>query len=150
VSASLHELRSHDFLPFIALADMPIGMTAHVVYEALDPDRPATTSPTVISQVIRGELGFDGLLLTDDLSMKALSGSFRSRAEAAYRAGCDLALHCNGDLAEMEAVAEAAPALAGDAERRVDAARARIAGPPVEFDVVDARRGLEAALAQAA
>ncbi len=150
VSAALSDLRSHDFPPFRAMADMPIAMTAHVVYEAIDPERPATTSPIVVSDIIRGEIGFDGLLLTDDLSMKALWGSFRERAEAAFRAGCDVALHCNGDLAEACPVAEAAPVLAGDSLRRVEAALARIAGPPVAFDVVDARRGLEAALAEAA
>jgi beta-N-acetylhexosaminidase len=150
VSTPLDELRVHDFPPFRALRDMPIAMTAHVVYEAIDPDRPATTSPTVISQIIRGEIGFDGLLLTDDLSMKALSGSFRERAEAAFRAGVDVALHCNGNLDEAQGVADAAPSLAGDSLRRVEAALARIAGPPVSFDVVDARRGLEAALAEAA
>ena len=150
VDAGLEELRAQDFVPFRAMADMPIGMTAHVVYEALDPDRPATTSPTVISQIIRGEIGFDGLLLTDDLSMKALSGSFRERAEAAYRAGCDVALHCNGDLAEARGVAEAAPPMQGYRLRRFVAARARIAEPLPSFDVVDARRGLEAALAVAA
>jgi len=150
VTATLADLRGHDFRPFRAMADMPIAMTAHVVYEALDPDRPATTSPVVVSEIIRGEIGFDGLLLTDDLSMKALSGSFRERAEAAFRAGCDVALHCNGDLAEARPVAEAAPVLAGDSLRRLAAALARIAGPPAAFDVVDARRGLEAALAEAA
>jgi beta-N-acetylhexosaminidase len=150
VCASLDELRQQDFLPFRAMADMPIGMTAHVVYEAIDADGPATTSAKVVSEIIRGEIGFDGLLLTDDLSMKALSGSFRGRAEAAFRAGCDIALHCNGDLAEARGVAEAAPRLDGDRARRVAAARARIAGPPVSFDIVDARRGLEAVLAQAA
>jgi beta-N-acetylhexosaminidase len=82
--------------------------------------------------------------------MKALSGSFRERAEAAFRAGCDLALHCNGNLDEARSVAEAAPLVEGDCARRVAAARARIAGPPVSFDLVDARRGLEAALAVAA
>jgi beta-N-acetylhexosaminidase len=150
VSATLAELRGHDFPPFRAMADMPIAMTAHVVYEAIDPERPATTSPVVISEIIRREIGFDGLLLTDDLSMKALSGSFRERADAAFRAGVDVALHCNGDLAEARPVAEAAPVLAGASLRRVEAALARIAAPPVSFDVVDARRGLEAALAEAA
>ena len=150
VSATLEELRAQDFRPFREMADMPIGMTAHVVYEAIDPDHPGTTSPVVVSEIIRGEIGFDGLLLTDDLSMKALSGSFRDRAEAAFRAGCDLALHCNGDLDETRRVAEAAPFIDGDRARRVAAAQSRISGPPVSFDVVDARRGLEAALAVAA
>lgn len=150
VSAGIDELRAQDFVPFRALRDLPIGMTAHVVYEAIDPDGPATTSASVIGQIIRGELGFDGLLLTDDLSMKALSGSFRERAEAAFRAGCDVALHCNGNLDEAGAVAEAAPALAGETLRRFKAARARVAGQQASFDIADARRGFEAALAEAA
>jgi beta-N-acetylhexosaminidase len=150
VSAPLTELRAHDFPPFRALADMPIGMTAHVVYEAIDPERPATTSPVVISEIIRREIGFGGLLLTDDLSMKAMSGTFRERAEAALRAGCDIALHCNGNLDEARQVAEAVPGLAGESARRVRAAQSRISGSPIGFDVVDARRRLEAALADAA
>jgi beta-N-acetylhexosaminidase len=104
----------------------------------------------VISEIIRGEIGFDGVLLTDDLSMKAMSGTFRDRAEAALRAGCDVALHCNGNLDEARQVAEAVPRLAGESARRVRAAQSRIAAAPVRFDVVDARRGLEAALADAA
>lgn len=150
VDATLEELRSRDFPPFIALADMPVGMTAHVVYEALDLERPATTSPTVIADIVRGEIGFDGLLLTDDLSMNALSGSLRERAGSAFSAGIDVGLHCNGDLDEARQVAEVAPLLAGDSLRRVAAALARIAAPRSGFDVVDARRGLEAALARAA
>lgn len=150
VSASLRDLRSRDFRPFKALADMPLGMTAHVVYEAIDPERPGTTSPEVIGGVIRGEIGFDGLLFTDDLSMKALSGGFRERAEAAFRAGCDVALHCNGDLAEMRAVAEAAPRLAGEPLRRSEAALRLIARAPDSFDPVDARLAFDRALADAA
>ena len=150
VSASLPELREHDFPPFRALADMPIAMSAHVVFEAIDPGQPATTSTTVISQIVRGEIGFDGLLVTDDLSMKALSGSFRDRAEAAFRAGCDIALHCNGDLGEARGVAEGSPRLEGVSLRRLQAALLLIAAEPATFDVVDARRGLDAALAEAA
>jgi beta-N-acetylhexosaminidase len=104
VDTPLAELRAYDFKPFKALADQPIGMTAHVVYEAIDPDRPATTSPLAID-LIRSEIGFDGVLVSDDLSMKALSGDFKERAEAALAAGCDVVLHCNGDMAEMRAVA---------------------------------------------
>lgn len=144
VAATLAELRARDFLPFGMLSDCPIAMTAHVVFDALDLDLPATLSPRVVGDIIRGELGFDGLLLTDDLSMKALSGSFRARAEAAFRAGCDVALHCNGDLAEARDVAEAAPRLHGDALRRVEAALARIAAGPTAFDPVDARRSFDA------
>jgi beta-N-acetylhexosaminidase len=92
------ELAAHDFAPFRTLSDMPLAMTAHVVYTSLDPDRPATTSPKVIAEVIRGEMRFDGLLMSDDLSMQALSGRYRDRAEAAFAAGCDVALHCNGKM----------------------------------------------------
>ena len=99
-------LAKTDFAPFRALADMPWAMTAHIVYEALDASRPATLSPSVISEAIRGDIGFDGLLLTDDLSMKALQGSFAERARDALAAGCDVVLHCNGDRAEMEQVME--------------------------------------------
>lgn len=118
VSASRAELAATDFAAFAAAAHLPAAMTAHVVYSDFDPDAPATTSARVITEVIRGTIGFDGLLMTDDLSMQALSGSMRSRAEQSIRAGCDLALHCNGDLAEMQAVAAGVPALSGAAARR--------------------------------
>ena len=111
-----------DFAPFKALADMPAAMTAHVVFTAIDEAQPASTSRRVTREVIRGEIGFDGLLMSDDLSMKALSGTLGGRAEAVLAAGSDLALHCNGVLAEMEEVAAAVPELAGDALRRFRAA----------------------------
>lgn len=113
------ELETTDFVPFRALADMPWAMTAHVRYTALDPERPATTSPTIIRDVIRGHIGFDGVLVSDDLSMKALGGSFAERTMAALAAGCDLALHCNGDMAEMEVVAAAAPPLSEPTRKRI-------------------------------
>jgi beta-N-acetylhexosaminidase len=141
------ELEAHDFAPFRALADMPLAMTAHVVYTALDPERPATTSPVVIGEVIRAGIGYDGLVMSDDLSMKALQGSFRERAEASFAAGCDMALHCNGDMDEMAAVAEGAPALDGEAFRRAEAALGRIRHAPEPLDPVDARARLDAALA---
>jgi beta-N-acetylhexosaminidase len=119
VDASRAELETTDFVPFRALADMPWGMTGHLRFTALDPERPATTSPTVIRDVIRGQIGFDGLLLTDDLSMKALGGSFAERTRLALAAGCDIALHCNGDMAEMEGVASAAPPLTETARKRI-------------------------------
>lgn len=112
-------LEKTDFMPFRALADMPWAMTAHVLYTALDPDRPATTSPTIIRDVIRGHIGFDGVLVSDDLSMKALGGSFAERTAAAIAAGCDVALHCNGDFAEMEQVVAAAPPLTEAARERI-------------------------------
>lgn len=130
------ELSAIDFAPFRALADQALGMTAHVVYEALDHDRCATLSPTVI-RAIREEIGFDGLLMTDDLSMRALTGPLGARAAAAFAAGCDMALHCNGLLAEMIDVAGAVPPLRGkpaDRARRAEAAR----HAPEPFDLAAA------------
>src|SRR5829696_1858261 len=147
VEASRRDLEATDFAPFRALADMPLGMSAHVVYTALDREHPATTSRRVIDEVIRGSIGFDGLLMSDDLSMKALSGSLRERAAAALAAGCDVALHCNGKLDEMRAVAEAAPALTGVAKQRADNALARLRHRPEPLDSVDAQSRLTAALA---
>lgn len=134
VSATLEALRGHDFRPFRHLADMPMAMTAHVVFEAIDRAAPATTSRKVFRKVIRGELGYGGLVMTDDLSMKALTGSFAERAAAAYAAGCDMLLHCNGEMDEMAPVAEAARPLAGAAKRRAAAALARITHEPEPLD----------------
>jgi beta-N-acetylhexosaminidase len=147
VDASRDELERIDFEPFRALAGMPLAMTAHVVYTAIDPERPATTSRKVMDEVIRGAIGFDGLVMSDDLSMKALSGSLRERAAAALAAGCDVALHCNGKLDEMQAVAEAAPVLSDKARQRAENALARIGQRPEPFDPVDAHARLAAALA---
>jgi len=120
VGASLEELRLTDFAPFKALADEACwAMTAHVVYSAIDPSAPATLSAKVIAEAIRGEIGFDGPLISDDLSMKALSGDFASRTKGALAAGCDLVLHCNGDMAEMTAVVEACAPLADKAQARL-------------------------------
>lgn len=124
VDAPLGELRAHDFPPFKALAGMPMAMTAHVVYTAIDPAAPATTSRRVIAEIIRGEIGFDGLLMSDDVSMRALSGDFGERTTAIFAAGCDVVLHCNGVMAEMAAVAARAPVLKGRALERADAALA--------------------------
>jgi len=125
-------LEATDFVPFRQLADLPMGMTAHVVFPAFD-DRPATLSPVMV-KVIRTRIGFSGLLMTDDLSMQALAGDVGSRAGAAIAAGCDLALHCNGDLAEMTAVVDAAGAMTPAAEERAAAALARRSAPgPVDI-----------------
>jgi len=124
------ELEATDFRPFAALADAPWGMTAHVVYTAVDPQAPATTSRRVVDEVIRGFIGFDGVLVSDDLSMQALQGGFAERAAASLAAGCDIALHCNGKAEEMTAVAEAVPALTDAAQRRLAAAAARLGHPP--------------------
>ena len=117
-------LSSSDFAPFRVLNTMPAAMTAHVVFSAIDASAPASTSEIVTRDVIRGEIGFDGLLMSDDLCMKALSGAMRSRAESVIRAGSDLALHCNGDFAEMCAAAEGLPQLAGKALTRFKRAHA--------------------------
>jgi len=124
VDAHWAELQERDFAPFKALADLPMAMTAHVIYSALDPQLPATTSHRVIHEVIRDEIGFDGLLMSDDVSMKALSGDFASRTDAIFSAGCDVVLHCNGVMDEMRAVAGHAPALAGRARERAERAMA--------------------------
>jgi beta-N-acetylhexosaminidase len=142
VEASFAELAATDFPPFAAFADLPMAMTAHVVYAAVDGDNPATLSKTVISKIIRDLIGFGGLLMTDDLSMKALAGSFASRTRLALEAGCDLVLHCNGNLAEMEEVASAAGPLKGASLRRARTAL-RYAGRPQPFDRQVALRELD-------
>ena len=124
VTASHGDLTASDFAPFKLLADMPAAMTAHVVFTAIDPDHPASTSRVVTGRIIRDEIGFDGLLMSDDLSMKALTGDMRSRALAVIAAGSDVALHCNGDLSEMQAAASGVPSLAGAALKRFAAALA--------------------------
>lgn len=118
VEDDLATLRSEDFVPFQALArEMPFAMTAHIVFTAIDPDRPATLSPAIV-RIIRQDIGFSGALMTDDVSMQALTGGFEERARGAREAGCDLVLHCNGNMAEMEAVAKGAGTLEGAALRR--------------------------------
>ena len=133
VDAPLKALRATDFAPFAGFADAPMGMTAHVVYTAIDKLNPATLSAKVIKKIIRGEIAFNGLLITDDLSMKALGGSFTEKVERARKAGCDMVLHCNGVLAEMTEVAKAAGPLKGKALRRARAAL-KSAGKPLPFD----------------
>ena len=125
VETDRETLRTTDFAAFRPLSDLPLGMTAHIVYTAIDPIAPATTSVTLVRDVIREWLGFRGLLMSDDISMGALSGSIEERSRAAIAAGCDLVLHCNGDLDEMRAVASAVPVLAGEAAARADAALKR-------------------------
>jgi beta-N-acetylhexosaminidase len=132
-------LEATDFAAFRPLSGLPLGMTAHVVFTAIDPVAPATTSVTMVREVIRGFIGFQGLLMSDDVSMGALSGTLAERSHAALRAGCDVVLHCNGNLSEMTAVAAEAPVLAGLAAQRADAAlAARVA--PEDFDTEAARK----------
>lgn len=133
VEAARDELEKVDFTPFKTLADMPLAMTAHVVYTALDPGNPATVSPDAIG-VIRSGIGFDGLLMTDDLSMKALPGSIAERARRAREAGCDVVLHCNGEADEMTAVAENVGALDIEGRRRLERALSWVRRPGA-FDV---------------
>jgi len=144
VDAPYETLSEIDFEPFRVLSDMPMAMTAHVVYTALDPRGPATTSRKVISRIMREEIGFDGLLMTDDLSMKALSGDFTERARAALAAGCDVVLHCNGDMAEMQAVVAGTRPLRGKSLRRAEAALARLARRPEPLDHAAAAARFEA------
>ncbi|WP_119165668.1 beta-N-acetylhexosaminidase [Algihabitans albus] len=142
VDATRRELEATDFAPFRALADAPWAMTAHVIYSAIDPDRAATVSPTVIAEVIRGDIGFEGLLVSDDLSMQALSGDLSERTAAALTAGCDIALHCNGDPSEMRQVAEAATPLSDAARRRLTRGEAQRRAPSL-FDSLEAAEALE-------
>ena len=145
VETPLAELDARDFAPFRVLSDMPMAMTAHVVYTALDPRRPATTSRRVMTGVIRDSIGFQGLVMSDDLSMKALSGGLAQRTRAALSAGCDVVLHCNGDMAEMTAVAIAARRLSGKAAARAAAALARLPRVIEPFDALEARGRFDAA-----
>lgn len=143
VATEAEELSATDFVTFRSLNTCPIAMTAHVVYEAIDPQRPATTSPKIIRDVIRGEMGFDGLLISDDLSMNALDGPLASRTKAAQFAGCDVVLHCNGQMDEMRQVASEVKVLDGTALRRADHALSLLSMPDA-FDPA----GAEARLAE--
>lgn len=148
VTADRDTLDRTDFAAFRPLAGLPLAMTAHVVFSSIDPVAPATTSATMIAQVIRGAIGFGGLLMSDDLSMGALSGSIRERSRAALAAGCDVVLHCNGDFDEMQEVAAEAPLLAGKAKDRAAAALAARRRPE-PLDVAAARTTFDAMIAQA-
>lgn len=149
VDTPRERLETTDFAPFRDLADAPMAMTAHVVYSDIDPDDPATHSQAMIADVIRGSIGFDGLLMSDDLSMQALSGTLAVRAERALGAGCDLVLHCNGQMKEMIEIAHAVPALSGQAKDRAGAA-ADCRKPPEDFDAAAGLARLDALLKQGA
>ncbi len=123
VTASRDQLENHDFLPFATLSNAAMAMTGHVIYNAYDPDNAATCSEIMINQIIRGRIGFDGLLMSDDLDMKALSGTLAERAKASLRAGCDVVLQCNGVLDDMRQVAAATHSLDGKALARANAAQ---------------------------
>jgi beta-N-acetylhexosaminidase len=147
VDTSKNELERTDFAAFRPLADLPMAMTAHVVFSALDPAHPATTSATIIEQVIRGVIGFQGLLMSDDVGMNALAGSFAERTRAVFAAGCDVVLHCSGKLDEMREIAAETPELSGKALER---ARQALASrrPPQPFDRVAARAELDALISR--
>jgi len=149
VTASREALAARDFLPFAALKDLPMAMSAHIVFTAIDDQAPATTSPRVVSEIMRGEIGFDGLIFSDDTSMKALRGTFAEKTRAIFAAGLDIVLHCNGDLAEAREVVAETPELKGEALRRAAAALNRVAGGPQPFDPAAGRAELEALLASA-
>ena len=140
VTTHLEALSSSDFVTFRSLNHCPLAMTAHVVYEDIDPQRPATTSPKVIRDIIRGEIGFEGVLLSDDLSMNALKGPLSVRTKAALFAGCDIVLHCNGDMAEMQDVAKEAKPLQELWLKRCDTALSHLAVPePLDEGAGEAR-----------
>jgi beta-N-acetylhexosaminidase len=141
VTADRATLDATDFAAFRPLCGLPLGMTAHVVFTAVDPVAPATTSANIVKHVIRDSIGFTGLLMSDDISMGALSGSLSERTMAAIAAGCDVVLHCNGELSEMVEVAAEAPALAGDAARRAEAALAA-RKPAAPLDIAASRAEL--------
>ncbi|MGH6762916.1 MAG: beta-N-acetylhexosaminidase [Phyllobacterium sp.] len=138
VTTPVEELAAHDFVPFKAMADLPMAMTAHVVFSALDPKNPATTSARVIGEIIRGHIGFDGLLMSDDVSMNALSGDFADRTSAIFDAGCDIVLHCNGVMDELRAVAGRTKELEGRALQRAKNAIA-YARPPQDANEQELR-----------
>src|SRR5262249_45356550 len=148
VSASVDELET-DLEPFERLAFSPMGMTAHVVYTAWDSERPASLSPTVIRNIIRERIGFDGWLMSDDLGMEALKGDFASRAAGVVAAGCDVALHCSGKMDEMTAVASAVPAMSPDGHDRLARAMAstRLEAEEIDFAKEIAKRDQLLALA---
>ena len=142
IETPLAELQATDFVPFSQLCDLPMAMTAHIVYTAIDPDNCATHSAPVV-EAIRNTIGFGGLLMTDDLSMKALAGSFAQRAKTSLQAGCDMILHCNGDRAEMNQILSETPELTGPAlSRAARALDARI--PPQPINAAAALAELEA------
>jgi beta-N-acetylhexosaminidase len=148
VDTSRSELERVDFAAFQPLADLPMAMTAHVVFSAIDPAHPATTSATIIREVIRGVIGFQGLLMSDDVSMNALSGSIAERTRAILAAGCDMVLHCNGNLDEMRDVARETPELSGTALERATRALASRREPQA-LDRQAARAELDALIERA-
>jgi beta-N-acetylhexosaminidase len=148
VDTTRAELERTDFAAFQPLAELPMAMTAHVVFSALDPAQPATTSATIIEQVIRGMIGFRGLLMSDDVGMNALAGSMAERTRAVFAAGCDVVLHCSGKLDEMAEIARETPELSGKALQRAERALASRKAPQA-FDRLAARKELDALMDRA-
>lgn len=147
VDAKLADLLHSDFYPFQVNADMPAAMTAHVLYRAIDRRNPATTSRKCI-KIIREVIGFDGLLITDDLSMNALSGTLARRAKAALRAGVDIILHCSGQMDEMKSVVGEVTKLKGESLRRANAAIGRLVKVPEPLDDIEARARFDVVLSR--
>lgn len=129
------ELERTDFMPFRLLADLPMAMTAHILYPRIDPDRPATVSPRIVAEVIRGHMGFDGLLVSDDVNMEALAGDIAERARGIRAAGCDVVLHCTAEPAEMAAIAAASGQMDAAGMARLARALATVASPSDRPDV---------------
>lgn len=146
VGASANELEA-DIAPFRTLASHPLGMSAHIVFDAWDPAHPATLSETVISQVIRGKIGFDGLLLTDDIDMQALDGTIPERAERALAAGCDIVLNCWAKMDDQTAIAERLGSMSGETAERLDRVHAAMGEPRDESDTADLLAKRDALLA---
>lgn len=138
VEADTTSLKDVDFRPFQALSGVSLGMTAHIIYNEIDPDTAGTQSAKVIQDVIRTEIGFAGCLMSDDISMKALGGDYVERSQKIIEAGCDIVLHCNGEMSEMMAVADAVPELAGEAAQRCAAALDGLKPPEPGFDRIAA------------
>ncbi|MES0882163.1 beta-N-acetylhexosaminidase [Roseibium sp. SCP14] len=138
VEADHSSLKNVDFRPFQALSHVSLGMTAHIVYAGIDADSAGTQSARIVQDVIRGEIGFDGCLMSDDISMHALGGDFDDRSRKIIDAGCDIVLHCNGDMEEMRAVASVVPELTGDAKRRCETALMGLKSPDPGFQVSEA------------
>jgi len=151
ITASLAELEHFDFLPFKLLADLPWAMTGHLLFDAVDPANAVTVSARGVKEIIRGHVGFDGLLLSDDLSMQALGGSLAERAERCLAAGCDIALHCNGRMDEMAAIAARIGAITDKAAARFAAGRSLLArhrNPAGRAGLADAGRKLASMLGE--
>ena len=147
VDASREDLEAHDFAPFAALKDAPMAMSAHIVFTAIDNTGPATTSAKIVKDIMRGAIGYDGLIISDDLSMKALSGTFAEKTRALFAAGLDIALHCNGDRSESEGVAANSPVLSGKSLERAERGMAATRGKPDPIEAAELEKELASYLA---